>query len=86
MTNYVPSQHQHPSSHTMIVMIAEAVHAQVTKRYMVGEGMRGSWNMHPIMTCLSVACTPKKRNSHLITYRSGNTNYVVSKVLVQACY
>ena len=46
MTNYVPSQHQHPSSHIMTVMTAEAVHAQVTKRYMVAEGMRGSWNMH----------------------------------------
>ena len=39
MTNYVPSQHQHLSSHMMIVMAAEAVQAQVTKRYMVAEGM-----------------------------------------------
>ena len=37
MTNYVPSQHQHPSSHMMIVMTVDAVQAQITKRYMAAE-------------------------------------------------
>ena len=58
MTNYVPSKHQHPSSHMMIVMTAEAVQAQIIKRYQVAECMRGPCNMHWLMTGSSVTCTP----------------------------
>ena len=76
MTNYVPSQHQHPSSHMMIVMTAEAVQAQVTKRYMAADGMRGSWNMHWFMTCSSVTCTPRN-----VTVTSLHTGNVIQTVL-----
>ena len=65
------------------------VQAQVTKRYMAAAGMRGSWNMQWLMTCsFIILCNiyPKERNSHLITYMSGNTDYVISKEPVKACY
>ena len=42
MTNYVPSQHQHPTFHMMVVMPVDAVQAKGTKRYMSAEGMRDS--------------------------------------------
>ena len=85
MTNYVPFQQQHPASHMMTVMTAEAVQAQVTKTSMAVEGMRGSWNMHLLMTCSSVTCTPRNVTSHFITYRSGNTDCVILKEHVQVC-
>ena len=76
MTNYVPSQHQHPSSHMMIVMTGEAVQAQITKRYLVAEGMRGSWNMNWLTTCSSVTCTPRN-----VTVTSLHTGQVIQTVL-----
>ena len=78
MTNYVSSQHQHPSSHMVIVMTAEVVQAHVTKRCMVAEGMRGSWNMHWLMTCSSVTCTPRN-----VTDTSLHTGQVIQTVLFQ---
>ena len=75
MTNYVPSQHQHPSSHIMIVMAAEVVQTQVTKRYMAAEGMRGSLNMHWLMACSSVTYT--QRN---VTVTSLHTGQVIETV------
>ena len=76
MTNYVPSQHQHPSSHMMIVMTVEAVQAQATKKYMAAEGMRVSWNMHWLMTCSSVICTPRN-----VRVTALHTSQVIQTVL-----
>ena len=62
----------------MIVMTAEAVQTQVTKRYMAAEGMRGSWNMHWLMSCSSVTCT--QRN---VTVTLLHTGQVIQTVLFQ---
>ena len=78
MTNYMPSQHQHHSSHRLMVMTAEAVQAQVTKRYMPAEGMGGSWNMHSLLTCSSITCT--SRNAAVTSLHTGQ---VIQTVLIQ---
>ena len=78
MTNYVPFQHQHASSHMMIVMTAEAVQAQVAKRYMATMGIRGSWNMHWRMTCSSPTCTLRN-----VTVTSLHTGQIIQTVLFQ---
>ena len=76
MTNYVPSQHQHPSSNMMMVMTAEAVQAHIKKKYMAAEGIRGTWNMHWLMTRSSVTCTPR-----YVTVTSLHTGQVIQTVL-----
>ena len=58
-----------------LLITKEAVQAQVTKRYMGAEGMRGSWNMHWRMTC-SVTCTPRN-----VTVTSLHTGQVMQTVL-----
>ena len=78
MTNYVPSQHQHFSSHMMSVMTAEAVQAQVTKRYMAAQSMKRSWNMHWLMTCSSVTCISRN-----VTVFSMHTGQVIRTVFFQ---
>ena len=60
------------------VMTAEAVQAQVTKRYMAAEGMKGSWNMHWLTTCSSVTCIPRS-----VTVFSMHTGQVIQTVLFQ---
>ena len=44
----------------------------------VCEGMRGSWNMHWIMTCLSVACAPRN-----VTVTSLHTGQVIQTMWFQ---
>ena len=62
----------------MSVVTAEAVQAQVTKRYMAAEGTKGSWNMHWLMTCSSVTCIPRN-----VTVFSMHTGQVIQAVLFQ---
>ena len=56
----------------------DAVNAKVKKRYMAAEGMRGSWNMHWLMACCSVTCTPRN-----VAVTSLHTGQVIQTVLFQ---
>ena len=59
----------------MIVITAEAAQAQVTKNYMKAEGIRGSWNLHWLMTCSSITGTPRN-----VTITSLHTGQVIQTV------